>query len=336
MGGDLAPKAPVLGALEAQKKYGCEITLIGQEESIRNTFVLVSVSHPVIVPHHIAQVDVCEVVLAPVLLKTSEVQDVVNKPRQALGLLRYDAEIPRLRRIVLRSPLRKHFCTEAYRRKRRLELVRDVRDERRLPLRLAPLVPRFGDQNNDARREEQENHASSGRREQLHAYSVRGNVGRTRAPQRKSAVRKHRGKCKHLVGRGFLRRRTCLEQSLSRPVPNLNDEPFPRSIGKDGRKLGEERDRLKLDAYYASVSRPAPADKGKPVAFEPRLPGEILCRIPEPFFEKRHISAEETTLLLRRPAFYRKDNAASRDPAKRVPNERLTTGNLGERGVRRI
>ena len=35
MGGDYAPKAPVLGALEANKLYGAEITLVGREEEIK-------------------------------------------------------------------------------------------------------------------------------------------------------------------------------------------------------------------------------------------------------------------------------------------------------------
>lgn len=35
MGGDLAPKAPVLGALQAQQKYGCDVVLVGQEDAIR-------------------------------------------------------------------------------------------------------------------------------------------------------------------------------------------------------------------------------------------------------------------------------------------------------------
>ena len=35
MGGDLAPQAPVRGALMARKEYGCEITLVGKEEVIR-------------------------------------------------------------------------------------------------------------------------------------------------------------------------------------------------------------------------------------------------------------------------------------------------------------
>ena len=34
MGGDLAPKAPVLGAIEAAKLYGAEITLVGRGEAI--------------------------------------------------------------------------------------------------------------------------------------------------------------------------------------------------------------------------------------------------------------------------------------------------------------
>ena len=34
MGGDLAPEAPVLGALEAAKAYGLEITLVGRGEAI--------------------------------------------------------------------------------------------------------------------------------------------------------------------------------------------------------------------------------------------------------------------------------------------------------------
>ena len=34
MGGDLAPKAPVLGAIEAVKTYGAEITLVGRSEEI--------------------------------------------------------------------------------------------------------------------------------------------------------------------------------------------------------------------------------------------------------------------------------------------------------------
>lgn len=37
MGGDLAPKAPVLGALQAQQRYGCDIVLIGKEDVIRAT-----------------------------------------------------------------------------------------------------------------------------------------------------------------------------------------------------------------------------------------------------------------------------------------------------------
>ena len=34
MGGDLAPEAPVLGAVEAAKAYGTEITLVGRGEAI--------------------------------------------------------------------------------------------------------------------------------------------------------------------------------------------------------------------------------------------------------------------------------------------------------------
>ena len=34
MGGDLAPEAPVLGAIEANKRYGTEITLVGRAEAI--------------------------------------------------------------------------------------------------------------------------------------------------------------------------------------------------------------------------------------------------------------------------------------------------------------
>ncbi len=34
MGGDLAPEAPVLGAIEANKRYGAEITLVGRAEAI--------------------------------------------------------------------------------------------------------------------------------------------------------------------------------------------------------------------------------------------------------------------------------------------------------------
>ena len=34
MGGDLAPEAPVLGALEAAKQWGTEITLVGRGEEI--------------------------------------------------------------------------------------------------------------------------------------------------------------------------------------------------------------------------------------------------------------------------------------------------------------
>ena len=34
MGGDLAPEAPVLGAVEAAKLYGCEITLVGRGDAI--------------------------------------------------------------------------------------------------------------------------------------------------------------------------------------------------------------------------------------------------------------------------------------------------------------
>ena len=35
MGGDLAPREPVLGAIMARKEFGCDITLVGQEEKIR-------------------------------------------------------------------------------------------------------------------------------------------------------------------------------------------------------------------------------------------------------------------------------------------------------------
>ena len=34
MGGDLAPEAPVLGAIDAVKAYGAEITLVGRGEEI--------------------------------------------------------------------------------------------------------------------------------------------------------------------------------------------------------------------------------------------------------------------------------------------------------------
>ena len=34
MGGDHAPEAPVLGAIEAAKRYGAEITLVGRGEAI--------------------------------------------------------------------------------------------------------------------------------------------------------------------------------------------------------------------------------------------------------------------------------------------------------------
>ena len=34
MGGDLAPEAPVLGAIEAVKAYGAEITLVGRSGEI--------------------------------------------------------------------------------------------------------------------------------------------------------------------------------------------------------------------------------------------------------------------------------------------------------------
>ena len=34
MGGDLAPEAPVLGAIDAAKAYGAEITLVGRGEAI--------------------------------------------------------------------------------------------------------------------------------------------------------------------------------------------------------------------------------------------------------------------------------------------------------------
>ena len=37
MGGDLAPQAPVAGALQAMKTYGCQVTLVGQEDVIRET-----------------------------------------------------------------------------------------------------------------------------------------------------------------------------------------------------------------------------------------------------------------------------------------------------------
>ena len=38
MGGDFAPKEIVRGALEATKKYDCEILLVGDEEKTRCTF----------------------------------------------------------------------------------------------------------------------------------------------------------------------------------------------------------------------------------------------------------------------------------------------------------
>ena len=34
MGGDLAPEAPVLGAIDASKAYGAQITLVGRGEEI--------------------------------------------------------------------------------------------------------------------------------------------------------------------------------------------------------------------------------------------------------------------------------------------------------------
>ena len=34
MGGDLAPEAPVMGAIDAVKAYGAEITLVGRGEEI--------------------------------------------------------------------------------------------------------------------------------------------------------------------------------------------------------------------------------------------------------------------------------------------------------------
>ena len=34
MGGDLAPEAPVLGAIEAAKAFGTEITLVGRGDAI--------------------------------------------------------------------------------------------------------------------------------------------------------------------------------------------------------------------------------------------------------------------------------------------------------------
>ena len=34
MGGDLAPEAPVLGAIDAAKDFGAEITLVGRSEEI--------------------------------------------------------------------------------------------------------------------------------------------------------------------------------------------------------------------------------------------------------------------------------------------------------------
>ena len=37
MGGDLAPQAPVAGALQAIQTYGCQVILVGQEEVIRQT-----------------------------------------------------------------------------------------------------------------------------------------------------------------------------------------------------------------------------------------------------------------------------------------------------------
>ena len=37
MGGDLAPQAPVAGALQAIQTYGCQVTLVGQEDVIRQT-----------------------------------------------------------------------------------------------------------------------------------------------------------------------------------------------------------------------------------------------------------------------------------------------------------
>ena len=44
MGGDLAPKAPVLGALQARQRYGCDIVLIGKEDVIRATLTQESVT----------------------------------------------------------------------------------------------------------------------------------------------------------------------------------------------------------------------------------------------------------------------------------------------------
>ncbi len=38
MGGDLAPKAPILGALQAAKAYGAQITLVGRQQEIEEVF----------------------------------------------------------------------------------------------------------------------------------------------------------------------------------------------------------------------------------------------------------------------------------------------------------
>ena len=35
MGGDLAPREPILGAIMARNEFGCNVTLVGQEETIR-------------------------------------------------------------------------------------------------------------------------------------------------------------------------------------------------------------------------------------------------------------------------------------------------------------
>ncbi len=46
MGGDLAPKAPVLGAIEAAKAYGAQITLVGREEEIKQMLQAEKLSLP--------------------------------------------------------------------------------------------------------------------------------------------------------------------------------------------------------------------------------------------------------------------------------------------------
>ena len=144
-------------------------------------------------------------------------------------------------------------------------------------------------------------------------------------------MRQHGRKCQDCVGRLLLRRCVRLEERTTGAVPQLEDVPVARRLCKDRRELREKRDGLQLRADDASVRRLSPADERESVTLEPRPPGEILRRTLEAFFKEGHVTREEATFLLRRAAFLRERDAASRNPSKGVPHVRLAARDFRKR-----